>query len=150
SVSVEMALKAPKGHVYAVEKKDAAADLIEVNGKALGASNVTVVRGTAPAACEDLPAPTHVFIGGSSGNMKEIIALALSKSPDARIVATAVTLESVSELASVMKEFGPGESEAVLLSVSRDRKAGPYHLMNALNPVYIFTMQHKSAEGGAL
>lgn len=150
SVSVEMALKAPRGHVYAVEKKDAAADLIEINRKALGASNVTVVRGTAPEACKDLPAPTHVFIGGSSGNMKEIIALALSKTPDARIVATAVTLESVSELTSVMKEFGPGESEAVLLSVSRDRKAGPYHLMNALNPVYIFTMQHKSAEGGAL
>lgn len=37
--------------------------------------------GTAPEALTDLPAPTHAFIGGSSGNMKEILKLLLDRNP---------------------------------------------------------------------
>ena len=36
-----------------------------------------IIAGTAPEAMEELPAPTHAFIGGSSGNMKEIVELLL-------------------------------------------------------------------------
>ena len=36
---------------------------------------MTPVSGTAPDACADLPAPTHAFLGGTTGHMKEIIAL---------------------------------------------------------------------------
>lgn len=38
-----------------------------------------IVAGTAPEALEELPAPTHAFIGGSSGNLKEIVRLLLKK-----------------------------------------------------------------------
>ena len=105
------------------------------------AGNVIPVPGTAPEALTDLPAPTHVFIGGSSGNMKEIIDLILSKNPTARIIASAVSLETVGELAALIKEYDFADREVVCLSVARAREIGNYNLMMGQNPIYIFTMQ---------
>ena len=140
SVAIEMALQAKRGWVYAIERKDTALKLLEENRKALSAENLTVVSGLAPEVCEALPAPTHVFIGGSGGNLRGILTLVLEKNPHARIVATAISLESIGELTDCMKVFPFTETEAVSMSVARDRKAGAYHLMTGQNPIYIFTM----------
>ena len=99
------------------------------------------VSGSAPEACVGLPAPTHAFIGGSAGNMHEIVALLLTKNPRVRIVATAVSLESVAELTDCLTAFPFAQTEVVSLQAARDRKAGSYHLMSGQNPIYIFTMQ---------
>lgn len=141
SVAIEMALQSKHGWVYAIEQKDAALKLLEENRKTLSAENLTVVSGSAPEACETLPAPTHVFIGGSSGRMGQILELVRKKNPHARIVATAISLESIGELTDCMKAFPFTETEVVNMSVARDRKAGTYHLMTGQNPIYIFTMQ---------
>lgn len=137
SVSVEMALAAPCGTVYAIEKEDAAADLIEINKKKFRTPNVKVVRGLAPDALSDLPAPTHAFIGGSSGNLKEIVQCLLEKNPDVRMVVNSVTLETMAETMDVCRDLGLTDEEVVLVNISRSRKAGRYHLMTAQNPVYI-------------
>ncbi len=146
SVTAEMALQAYKGRVYAAEKKPEAAELTLKNTKKLGCFNVSLARGAAPAVCGDFPAPDRVFIGGSSGDIKSIIASALEKNPFARVVATAVTLETVAELTAAMKDFGFDETEVVSLTVAKGRKAGPYELMTGQNPVYIFTMQRSGKE----
>ena len=143
SVSIEMALCATKGRVYAIEKKEEACALAEENGARFGVDNLEIVTGKAPEACENLPAPSHVFIGGSSGNIRDIIGTVLEKNPAARIVATAITLESISELNNCMEEFGFDETEVVSITVARDRKAGSYHIMTGQNPIYIFTMQKR-------
>ena len=140
SVAIEMALQAKGGWVYAIERKDTALKLLEENRKALSAENLTVVPGLAPEACQALPAPTHVFIGGSGGNLRQILTLILEKNPHARIVATAISLESIAELTDCMKVFPFTETEVVSMSVARDRKAGAYHLMTGQNPIYIFTL----------
>lgn len=147
SVAVEMALQAVRGHVYAIERKDNAVELLHKNKEKFALQNLTVISGSAPENCKELPPPTHVFIGGSSGNMRDILSLALEKNPNVRIAATAITLESVAELTSCMKEFAFDEQEVVSLSVARSRTAGQYHLMNGQNPVYIFTLQRM---GGTL
>ena len=141
SVSIEMALQARKGAVYAIERKDTAVEILQENVRKFRTSNLTVVPGIAPEACSVLPAPTHAFIGGSSGNMKEIISLLLQKNPKVRIVATAIALESIAELTACVKHFGFEEAEVVSMTVARSRKAGPYNLMTGQNPIYIFTMQ---------
>lgn len=146
SVAIEMALQARRGHVYAIERKDAAVELLRENKVKFAADNLTVIPGHAPDACRELPAPTHAFIGGSAGNMKEIIALLLEKNPGIRIVATAIALESIGELTSCMKAFPFTEKEVVSMTVARDRTAGKYHLMTGQNPIYIFTMQCKQEE----
>ena len=69
SVSVEMARQCPRGEVWAIEKKDEAVELLEENRRKFALDNLTIVPGLAPEALKELPAPTHVFIGGSSGNL---------------------------------------------------------------------------------
>ena len=139
SVAIEMALQAREGRVYAIEKRREALELLEENRRRLGAWNLEVVPGAAPEACRELPAPTHVFIGGSSGELREIVALALEKNPQVRIVASAIALETVAELTSCIKEFSFTETEVVSLTVARGRAAGSYHLMTGQNPVYLYT-----------
>lgn len=137
SVSVEMALVAYDGTVYAVEKETVAADLIEQNKRKFGTPNIEVVRGLAPDAMKDLPVPTHVFIGGSSGNLKEIMDVVLSKNPEARIVINSVTLETISEVLALPDRCAVEQEEIVCINVSNARRLGRYNLMTAQNPVYI-------------
>ena len=139
SVSVEAALNCPDGHVYAVECREDAAELIEENARQFGLNNLTVVRGMAPEALNELPAPTRVFIGGSSGGLAEIIDLAVRKNPAARVVANAVALETIGELARIMGRFT--DSEIVQLTIARSRELGRYHLMTGMNPICIAVMQ---------
>lgn len=144
SVSVEMALLAGRGTVYAVERREDALALLAENKAAFGVENLIPVAGVAPECCEVLPAPTHVFIGGSSGNLRDIVALLLEKNPFVRIVAAAVTMESAAELTEIVKKYNFTEHEIVSLAVARDRKAGRYHLMIGQNPVYLFSMQREA------
>lgn len=137
SVSVEMALTAFEGRVYAIEREDVAADLIEVNKRKFRASNIEVVRGLAPEAMTDLPAPTHAFIGGSAGNLRQIVQCLLDKNPDVRIVINSVTIETMSETLQVIRDLDLVEEEFVNITVARSKRLGKYHLMTGQNPVYI-------------
>jgi len=145
SVSIEMALQARSGKVYAIEKNETALELLKENRERFHVRNLEIISGSAPAACRELPAPGYVFLGGSSGNLREIIALVLEKAPAARIVVSAVTLESVAEMERIVREFSFTDAEITCLNVTRSRKAGAYHLMTAQNPVYLFTLQRREA-----
>lgn len=140
SVSVEMAIQAAQGKVYAIEIKDAAVALTRRNKERFGLANLEVIHGKAPDALKDLPVPTHAFIGGSSGSMREIIDCLLEKNPHVRIVVNAVTLETVAELTEISKAFDFCDIAEV--SVAKPRVLGRYRLMTAHNPVYIFTLQN--------
>ena len=145
SVSVEMALRAYQGSVYAVEKKEEAVMLLEENKRKFAVDNLTVINGLAPSALCGLPNPTHAFIGGSSGNLREILMLLVSKNEEVRIVINCITLETVTEALNAIKEFAFEESEIVQLSVSRAKELGRYHMMMGENPIYIITCQYPRA-----
>ena len=146
SVSVEMALRASEGEVYAIEKKEDALALLQENKKKFALDHMYIVPGTAPEALEELPVPTHAFIGGSSGNMKEIVELLLNKNPQVRIVINCITLETVGEALACIRglekqEIYECESEVVQLCASRSKNIGRYHMMMGENPIYIITVQ---------
>lgn len=145
SVSVELALCAKKGIVYAIEKDPDALSLSKVNARRMFASNIRFVEGSAPEALADLPTPTHVFIGGASGHMKEIFQLLFDKGRDIRIVATAVTLESISELTGIIKDFPFCDTEVLMVQTAKSKQAGEHLLMNGGNPITIFTFQVRGA-----
>lgn len=141
SVSVEMALRAHQGTVYAIEKKEEAIGLLKENKKKFGVDHLKIIEGTAPGAMEELPPPTHAFIGGSSGNLREIVTLLLEKNPQVRMVINCITLETLTEALAVLKEQALEETEIVQLSVSRAKELGRYHMMMGENPIYIITCQ---------
>ena len=139
SVTIELALAAVDGCIYAIERNQEACDLIEENKRKFGTPNIQVVHGLAPEAMGDLPAPTHAFIGGSAGNLKEIITCLLGKNPLIRLVINTVTLETMAEVSECLKALNLIEEETICVNVSRAKKLGAYHLMMGQNPIYIVT-----------
>ena len=137
SVTVECALQCPFGRVYAVERDPDALKLIEENIRQFHLQNVDVVAGSAPKALENLPAPTHVFLGGTGGHAAEILALLEKLDTPVRLCGTAVTLESIRvffDLLQKKKNFS-----AVQIAVSRAELMGGYHMLRAQNPVFVFS-----------
>lgn len=140
SVSVEAALKVPEGHVYAFEQKEEGCALIRANAEKAGVKNLTVVPGKAPESLYGYPAPDRVFLGGSSGNMEEILDLVTELNPAVQLVINVIALESLSQTMEWFRKKG-WEPEVVCMQVSRAAKRGPYHMMQAQNPIYVLTAQ---------
>ena len=145
SVSVEAALKVPKGHVYAFEQKEEGCALIRANAKKAGLTNLTVVPGKAPESLAGYPAPDRVFLGGSSGNMEEILDLVTELNPAVQLVINVIALESLSQAMAWFQKKG-WEPEVVCMQVSRAAKRGPYHMMQAQNPIYILAAQGQQTQ----
>lgn len=146
SVSVEMALRAWMGQVYAIEKKEDAFALLKENKKKFAVDNLAIIPGVAPEAMTELPAPTHAFIGGSSGNMQDIINLLLEKNPKVRIVINCITLETVTEAMNAIRDFGLEDVDIVQLAAARSKSIGRYHMMMGENPIYIISCSGRGEE----
>lgn len=139
SVSVEAALKLRNGTVYAVEKDTEAITLIEKNIEKFKTYNIEVIKGTAPENIENLPNPDACFIGGSSGNMSEIISVVLRKNPYVNLVINTITIQSLNEAVNCMEKYRFNDVEIVSVSVAKAKKIGKYDLMMGQNPIYIIS-----------
>ena len=138
SISVELALAAPRGRVYAVECRPEGCALIKANREKFRTRNLVLVEGLAPAALSDLPAPDAVFIGGSKGSLAAIVDAALDKNPDARICVSAIALETLSAAVAALTAKGR-TVQVSQIAVSRAKAVGGLHLMMAQNPIYLIT-----------
>lgn len=138
SVSVELALAAPRGRVYAVECRPEGCVLIKANREKFRTRNLVLVEGLAPDALSDLPAPDAVFIGGSKGSLAAIVDAALDKNPDARICVSAIALETLSAAVAALTAKGR-TVQVSQIAVSRAKAVGGLHLMMAQNPIYLIT-----------
>lgn len=139
SMTIEAALGAPKGHVYAIERFSKGIELIKQNAEKFGVNNVTIIEAKAPEGMADLPELDAVIIGGSAGGMGLIMdeATRLLK-VGGRLVVTAVTMETGYKILEELKGR-PFTYEGFQMQVNRFRKAGPYHLLNPLSPIFIVT-----------
>lgn len=138
SVSVEMAGLCENGTVYAIEKNPEGVSLIDANRKKFNVKNIEIIKNVAPECLENLPVPTHVFIGGSGGHLIEIIRKVKEKNSKVRVVLNAVTLETMAQLQEIKVQFPEyGDMEIIQVGVSRSKALGQHHLMCAENPVYI-------------
>lgn len=143
SVSIELCLLLENGSVYSIEKNPEAVSLLHENRKRFHAGNMEIIEGEATEVIPNLPAPTHVFIGGSNGNLMDIVKLVYDKNPHAAIVITAVTLETQAALltlAKLTKQCGKS-FDMIQMAVTRSKVAGDYHLQQAENPVWIATIR---------
>lgn len=137
SVAVEMADMSPDIEVFALEQKPEAVELIEKNKEKFHLDNITVIRTKAPEGLMDLKMPTHAFIGGSGGNMKEIIETLHQINPGMRIVINAVSIETLCEIKELLSSYPVCDTEFVQLQVSRVKELGVYHMMQAENPIFV-------------
>lgn len=141
SCTVEMALAAYEGRVYAIEKDPEGLDLIRQNLRRFQLGNVEIVPGPAPEFLADLPRPDLAFIGGSGGKMAEIVTALLAKNPQVRLVITAIALETLAQTCQVFSDLGLA-FEISQLAVSKGQKAGPYHLLKGENPTFVICTEN--------
>ena len=142
SVSIEAARLCIEGRVYSVEQRADALDLLRRNKERFCCENLEIVAGSAPEALALLPAPTHVFIGGSDGKLMEILQTVMQKNKNVRIVITCVTLETLAEVQKALTQIGKDwrkkdRIEIIQVAVTKARAAGRYHLFRAQDPVFM-------------
>lgn len=147
SVSIEAALLAPKGLVYAIEVDPEGVEICRDNLLVHAVDNVRVIAGRAPEALAGLEAPDAVFIGGSKGSMEEIIDVVMDRlQPGGRLVVNAITLENVAETYQTLRKRGL-VPDVTLLQVSRAEPLAHYLRYESLNPIQIFAVEKPSQTG---
>jgi precorrin-6B C5,15-methyltransferase / cobalt-precorrin-6B C5,C15-methyltransferase len=140
SVTIEAALLAPEGRVYAIEVDPEGVEICRDNLRTHGIDNARVIAGRAPEALAGLEPPDAVFVGGSKGSMAEIIEVALERlKPGGRLVVNAITLENASEAYQTFRSRGL-VPEVMLLQVARAEPLAHYLRYEALNPIQVFAV----------
>ena len=139
SCSIEFALQAPYGEVYAFEQKEDALALLAQNKERFGCDNLTIVAGEASEHLTEYPVPDCVFIGGSSGNLDVFLDTLYARNPRCRIVLNAITLETLAQVVDYYQAHPAYTLDVVSLSAAANKKLGRYNLMMARNPVFIMT-----------
>lgn len=150
SVSIEAALVARAGSVWAVERNVAGVQLIRENADAFGCGNVHAVPGVAPEALAKLPVPDAVFVGGSAGELPSIVEAALEKNSQVRLCVPCVTVETLTEACALLSGSRFKGFEACQVSAARAEAVGSHHLMKAQNPVFLVSARGASADAEEL
>lgn len=138
SVTVEMALAAWKGRIYAIEREPEGLELIRRNLRAFQVGNVEIIDSEAPDKMETLPPLDAAFIGGSGGRLEAIVSVLCRNNPQIRLVLTAITLETLEEARHVLSAHGFA-IEITQLAVTRATEMGRYHLLRAENPIFLIS-----------
>lgn len=141
SLSIEAALLAPQGKVYAVEKKDLAVATLRKNiDKFQLNDRIEVLAAEAPIGLEELPNCDIAIIGGSGKHLHEILDIIDTKlAIGGRVVVNAITMQTLNEILTYFKPKENYSYNAILAQINRIRQVGSYDMFDALNPVYIVT-----------
>lgn len=137
SVGLECARLASLGHVWAIEKNEGDAANARTNAERFRIGNYTLCEGKAPALLDTWPDPDAVFVGGSGGELPDLIKLILGRlKPGGRLVMNFVTLENLATATASLKASGAAW-DVVQLQASRSQPILDMHRMAAQNPVWI-------------
>jgi len=138
SVSIEIARLVPTAQVWAIEKTTAGCELIRQNARRFGTPNVTVVAGLAPAALSELPSPDRIFIGGSQGQLAEILAHCRDRlRAQGAIVMALATLETQAELTQWHRHQPDWAIAYQQVALARSIAVGSLTRWQPLNPVVL-------------
>lgn len=141
SVGLEAARLCRQGHVYAIEKNVDDVAIVGRNRLAMGIGNHTLVHGKAPEGLQHWADPDAVFIGGSGGELGELIAQVLQRlRPDGWLVMNFVTIENLSAAVETLKAQG-ATWDVLQLQASRSKPILHMHRLAAENPVWIVCAQ---------
>ena len=141
SVGLEAARLCPQGHVYAIEKnEDDAANAVQ-NRQQLGITNYTLVNDKAPAGLDTWPDPDAIFVGGSGGELDELIRIALQRlKPNGWLIMNFVTFENLNVALTTLGALN-ATWDVTQLQASRSQPILHMHRLQAENPVWIVSAQ---------
>ncbi|MBS3964386.1 MAG: precorrin-6y C5,15-methyltransferase (decarboxylating) subunit CbiE [Methylomonas sp.] len=147
SVGLEAARLCPDGEVYAIEKNADDIANIEHNHRAWGLSNYRCVHGKAPQGLDAWPDPDAVFIGGSGGELAELIELCFRRlKPGGWLVMNFVTLENLATAIATLKRLD-ATWDVCQLQAARSQPILDMQRLAAENPVWIISAHIESTAG---
>jgi precorrin-6Y C5,15-methyltransferase (decarboxylating) CbiT subunit len=140
SVSIEMARLLPESTVYAVEQKAKALDLIRQNALKFETPNIKIIEGIAPDALSNLSDVNKIFIGGSGGNLKEIIDwIECNCHTGSRVVINAVSLNTLVNTRQLLDTPAFSQPEIIQVSINRIEKLGNAEMFRAQSSIFIIS-----------
>ena len=141
SVALEIARLCPTSRVYAIEKTEMGATLIEKNCHLLNVSNVIAIQGRAPEILRQMPNPDRIFIGGSGGELIAILnTCQVALAPKGRIVLALTTLENLQKSLAWVEEQKQAQHHLLQLQISRSAPMGNFTRFSPLNPLMLMTV----------
>jgi len=142
SVSIEAALHCTEGRVYSIEYKEEALALIAENKRAFEANNIDIIQGRGVGALKEISGYNRLFIGGSEGELPELLDIAAAELPiGGRVVITTVTVETLYQALEELKLKAFKEIEVTTVGISKGRSTGRYTLMEAQNSINIISAE---------
>jgi precorrin-6B C5,15-methyltransferase / cobalt-precorrin-6B C5,C15-methyltransferase len=144
SVGIEASRIARLRQVFAVEKNLERYEALKQNVKVLGAHAVEPMYGSIHDVIDHLPEPDRVFIGGSGGELRGLLSRVAERlQPAGRVVQTVVALDTLETIRSFWREK-PVELDITQLQVNRSTAIGDSLRFEALNPIFIVSVESKS------
>lgn len=141
SVSIECARLSEKGMVYSIESNENAVDLIARNREKFGIENMEIIHGYAADILPSLPKADIAFIGGSKGQLEDIVKILVEKGTDT-IVMTAIAIENAVKMIELAKLYNM-EYNIKQVLITRGKKLADITMMLGENPVYIIKCKKK-------
>jgi len=139
SVAIEAAHISHNGQVFAIEDDSRSLQALEQNCQRFRAANVTIVAQRAPGAFMTLPDPDAIFIGGSGGELAQILASSMERlRPDGHIVINLASLEHLTEAMHILQRE-QWITACTLVSIARSKELLDLTRFAALNPVFVVT-----------
>ena len=132
------------GKVFAIENNEERLIYCKINQAKFGVvNNLDIINGNAPEACHALPDPDAVFIGGSGGQLTDILNLSLRRlKPGGRLVASAVTESTKSTLIQFTQQLSDTISvEWSQIAISRGGSIANQLVMRPQLPVMLLTLR---------
>jgi len=146
SMGLEAARLCSHGYVYAIEKNAQDVAIVKENRQRMAIFNHRIVHDKAPAQLDDWPDPDAVFIGGSGGELADLIQLCLSRLRSSGwLVMNFVTLENLAEATRILKQTA-ASWDVTQLQASRSQPILHMQRMQAENPVWIVCAQKTDQE----
>ncbi|APC79938.1 precorrin-6Y C5,15-methyltransferase (decarboxylating) subunit CbiT [Clostridium botulinum] len=138
SISIQAAKICEKGQVIAIEKDEEALDIIKKNKENFNCENLKIIEGEALEVEEHInDSFNSIFIGGSGGNLEEIISRYGNKILNhGTMVLNFITINNLSRALETLKKLNY-KTECIQVTISKAK--GKSNMLIANNPIFIIT-----------
>ena len=138
SITVELCLQT-RGSVYAIDFDKNAVELTKRNLQKFGAK-AEVILGKAQDILPTLPQADAVIVGGTWGDTKQVIELAVGRvKKGGRIVIDTILIETTYQALATVNELKLAEVDITQVTIAKARKVTTGTMMLARNPVTIIS-----------
>ncbi len=136
SVAIEAALKHPQLNIIAIEKKPQAIELIKENCRRFGCEQIRLLEQEAP--CDLGGRADAIFIGGSGGNLTDMIHWSLAHLIEGgRLVLNFILHTNLNEALAVLQDEDISQLDCTQLQVASMTSLGSGYYFKPNNPTFV-------------